>query len=284
MIDFTLLQQLDRFDLIIRKRVTSSFFGQRKSVYGGRGVLFKDYRMYSPGDDFRAIDWKVFARTDDLYVKNYEEEKNLSVHIIIDSSASMDFGKPLTKFDYASMLGVGFAYLATKDNEKFQFATFSDKLDIFQSRRGMNQLASMMTYLNGLKPSGAGHLEESINRYKRLITSRSLIIFISDLLYPLEEIKNCLFTLGVKKSDLKVIQVLDKTERDMGLTGDMRLQDLETGDKIHTYISPRLRLHYKGLLEQHNAEIEKHCMSMNADYHLITNDTPFFDAFYTLLR
>ena len=125
-IDVSFLSQLDRFNLVIKKRVTSNYTGPRKSVALGRGLLFKEHRIYAPGDDIRAIDWKVYARTDDLYVKMYEEEKNLIVHIIVDYSASMNFGKPINKFDYASMLGVGFAYLAMKENEKFQFSTFSD--------------------------------------------------------------------------------------------------------------------------------------------------------------
>ena len=125
MIDTSFLDQLGRFSLVVRKRVTSSYTGPRKSIASGRGMAFKDHRIYAPGDDFRLIDWKVFARTDDLYIKNYEEERNLTVHVIVDHSASMNFGKTLSKFDYASMLGVGFAYLAMKENEKFQFSTFS---------------------------------------------------------------------------------------------------------------------------------------------------------------
>jgi len=112
MISTEFLDQLTKFHLIVSKRVTSQYAGPRKSIAMGKGIIFKDHRIYAPGDDFRAIDWKVYARTDDLYVKNYEEERNLAVHIIVDSSGSMDYGKPRSKFDYASMLGVGFAYLA----------------------------------------------------------------------------------------------------------------------------------------------------------------------------
>ena len=126
MLDTSFLDQLTRFNLVVNKRVTSNLAGPRKSISAGRGLTFKDYRIYAPGDDIRLIDWKVYARTDDLYIKAYEEERNLTVHIIIDGSASMGFGKPASKFDYASMIGVGFAYLEMRDNEKFQFSTFAD--------------------------------------------------------------------------------------------------------------------------------------------------------------
>ena len=107
MIKTDFLHELDRFSLVVHKRVTSNYAGPRRSIAFGRGVVFKDHRIYAPGDDYRAIDWKVFARTDDLYIKTYEEERNLVVHIIVDFSSSMNFGKPVTKFDYASMIGVG---------------------------------------------------------------------------------------------------------------------------------------------------------------------------------
>ena len=120
MITTDFLDQLNRFQLVINKRVTSSYMGPRRSIATGRGLTFKEHRQYAPGDDIRLIDWRVFARTDDLYIKTYEEERNLTVHSIIDSSASMGFGKPVSKFDFASMLGLGFAYLSMRENEKFQ--------------------------------------------------------------------------------------------------------------------------------------------------------------------
>ena len=140
MIDTSFLDQLMRFNLVINKRVTSNLSGPRKSIAGGHGLTFKDYRIYAPGDDIRLIDWRVYARTDNLYIKVHEEERNLTVHIIIDGSASMGFGKPLSKFDYASMIGVGFAYLAMRDNERFQFSTFADTLEIFQFNKAKGLL------------------------------------------------------------------------------------------------------------------------------------------------
>ena len=119
MITTEFLDELSRFNLVVQKRVTSNYIGPRKSIAAGRGLTFKEHRPYAPGDDIRLIDWKVFARTDDLHIKTFEEERNLTVHSIIDTSASMGFGKPVSKFDYAAMLGVGFGYLAMRENEKF---------------------------------------------------------------------------------------------------------------------------------------------------------------------
>src|SRR3990167_6882545 len=196
MIDTSFLDQLTRFNLVINKRVTSNLSGPRKSIAGGHGLMFKDYRIYAPGDDIRLIDWRVYARTDNLYIKVHEEERNLTVHIVIDASASMGFGKPISKFDYASMIGVGFAYLSMRENEKFQFSTFNEKLDIFQSRRGMSQLASMVYHLNNTKTLGNSKFMDAMLQYKKVVGTRSLLILVSDFLVDIDEIIGGLYTLG----------------------------------------------------------------------------------------
>ena len=282
MIDTSFLDNLKKFSLIVNKRVTSVYSGQKLSTSAGRGISFKDHRIYSFGDDFRSIDWKVFARTDDLYIKNFEEERNLNVHILVDCSASMNFGKPISKFDYASMIGVGFAYLAMKDNEKFQFATFSEKLDMFQSRKGMHQLASMIDHLNSLKVEGKTDFFSTLSSYKRLVGSRSLIIIISDMLFDPENIKDSLIMLG--KHDIKLIQVLDKQEKDLKLEGDFRLKDSESKDEIKTFISPRLISNYTKMMNDHAAKINDICNSLGVDFYQVTNDKPIFDTFYELLK
>ncbi len=282
MIDATFLDQLSRFGLVIHKRVTSSYIGPRKSIAAGRGMIFKDYREYVQGDDFRSIDWKIFARTDDLYVKNYEEERNLVVHLLIDSSASMNFGKSITKFDFASMLGVGFAYLALKENEKVMFSTFDDDIEIFQPRRGMSQLASMIFHLNGIKPTKESKFLNAITHYRRVIKSKALIVLVSDFLVNLDDIKEALYLLG--KNEVKIVQVLDPVEKNLTYEGDFNLIDSEVGSKLRTFISPKLRIEYQKQLDNHCAEVEKACNTLGIDYYLVTTDTQIFDAFYSILK
>ena len=281
MITTDFLGLLDRFNLIMKKRVTSSYSGSRRSVARGRGTTLLDHRIYADGDDFRLIDWKVYARTDNLYVKRFEEERNLAVHILVDNSNSMNYGKP-SKFDYSAMIGVGFAYLALKENEKFQFSTFSDMLEIFQPKRGMGQLASMIDYLNHAKAKGKSAFLDSVTQYKKLLTTRSLVIIASDFLFDLYEIQNALFSLG--KHDLVVVQVLDRTEKEIDFSGDVKLKDSESQQELRTFVSPRLTQEYILRLKNHSQEIEETCMKMNAKYYQITTDMPIFDAFYTMLR
>ncbi len=282
MINTDFLDQLDRFHLVVKKRVTSNYVGPRKSIATGRGLTFKDHRIYSPGDDIRLIDWKVFARTDDLYIKTFEEERNLTAHIIMDASASMGFGKPISKFDYAAMIGVGFAYLAMRDNEKFQFSTFAEELDVFQPRRGMSQLASMVFHLNNTKTKGYSKLLEAMMQYKKLVGSRSLLVLVSDFLVDINEVIEALYTLG--DHEIKIIQILDPIEKDLKYSGDFKLIDSETQNKLRTYISPRLRVQYQQMLDNHSAKIEETCNKLGIHFFQLTTDTPVFDAFYRVLE
>ena len=281
MIDSSFLDQLGRFSLVVNKRVTSTLTGPRKSIMGGHGSTFKDYRIYAPGDDIRMIDWKVFARTDNYFIKVQEEEKNLVVHSLIDKSSSMDFGKPITKFDYASMIGLGFAYLAMRENEKFQFATFADTLDIFQPKRGMAHLGSMIQHLGSLKPKGNSKFLDNIKQYKKVIGSKSMVIIASDFLVNIEEIREAMYTLG--NHEIRVIQVLDRTEKELSFEGDMKLTDSETNSMLRTFISPRMRMEYQQKLDDHCAKIEDLCGKLGIRYHLAITDVPIFETFYRVL-
>ena len=282
MISTDFLNQLDRFHLAVKKRVTSNYTGPRKSIATGRGLMFKEHRIYSPGDDIRLIDWKVFARTDDLYIKTFEEERNLTVHIIMDASASMGFGKPVSKFDYAAMLGVGFAYLAMRDNEKFQFSTFAEGIDVFQPRRGMSQLASMVFHLNSTKTKGYSKLLEAMIQYKKVVGSRSMLVLISDFLIDANEVIEALYNLG--DHEIKVVQILDPIEKELKYQGDFKLIDSETQSKLRTYISPRLRVQYQQMLDNHAARIEETCNRLGIHFFQLTTNTPIFDAFYRVLE
>ena len=230
------LDELEKFSLIVNKRVTSNYSGSRKAVAIGQGLVFEDHQPYAPGEDYRRIDWKVYARTDHLFIRRFEEERNLTVRILVDSSGSMNFRK---KWDYASMLAVGFAYLSMIGNEKFQLATFDSDMSFMQARRGRGHLMNMIEELNSMKLSKEGALFENVKRLKKGITSRSLIVLISDFLYSPEEIENALSLLA--KHELAVIQVLDERELDLDYKGQYKLKDPEKESIPKTFISPQLK-------------------------------------------
>lgn len=281
MIDTEFLHQLDRFSLIVNKRITSNYVGERYSKETGRGLIFKDHVIYEPGEDFRTIDWKVFGRTDKLFVKRYEEERNLTVHVILDFSGSMGFGTKMTKAEYASKLGVGFAYLALKNNERFVLSTFADTLEVFKPKKGRAQLASMVQFLNEKKPKGKSKLDDSLGHYKKLIDSRSYVVIISDFLYPLEELKRTMFRF--KNHQVVLVQVLDEVERKLNLEGDFKLKDMETNATLRTFLNPFGRKQYMKMLNEHVAKLKEAADMAGVDFYEAHTGQNVFDVFYEIV-
>ncbi|MBW3018777.1 DUF58 domain-containing protein [Candidatus Woesearchaeota archaeon] len=282
MIQTDFLHKLDKFSIILNKRVTSNYVGEKKSESVGRGLIFKDHTLYVPGEDFRSIDWRVFGRTDKLFVKRYEEERNLTVHVIVDMSGSMNFGTKVTKAEYASMIGLGFGYLALKNNERFVLCTFSDKLDVFRPQRGKRQITSALDYLNKKKAAGESKLDDSIGSYKPLIKSRSMVVIISDFLYPIEEIKKTLQHL--KKQEVILIQVLDVKEKNLDLEGDYKLHDAESKETLQTFINPYTKKQYSSMLEEHNSKIHNEAERYGAKFFSTDTGKPVFDTFFEVLN
>jgi len=276
------LQQLDRFDLIINKRITSNFIGQKRSTALGKGLIFKDHRIYAPGDDIRNLDWKVFARTDDLFIKNYEEERNLAVNIIMDSSASMDFGRETKKYEYGGMLALGFAYLSLKANQKVQFTNFAEDIQVFKPSKGMGLVANMVHHINGMTPKGKSDIDVSFQKVKHTIGNKTMTIVISDFLIPLHQIELGLLNLG--KQELTVIQVLDPVEKNLKMEGEYDLEDSETGTKLKSFISTRMRNQFQNKLDAHTNKVKELVEALGGKFFQFTSNVDVFDAFYEMLR
>jgi uncharacterized protein (DUF58 family) len=273
------LRELDRFTIVLKKKVSAQYQGNRPTTYSGSGLTFKDYKDYTYGDDFRQIDWKVYSRTDKYYIRRYEEERNMTVHIIVDASASMDFGKPTTKFEYAAQLGLGFAYIALKNNERFEFSTFSEELHPFKAKKGMTNLLAILNRLQETKVTGKSAFSRSLESYKKLITSKSVIIIISDFLYPMNEISNTL--LRFKNSEVIAIQVLDPLEKSFAIEGDVILQDAETQTKMRTFVTRRVQQEYRQQMDTHTGQIQEVAEAMRSTFVTVTTDMPIFDAFFS---
>jgi uncharacterized protein (DUF58 family) len=278
MIDTSFFKELDRFSFMVRKRVSTAYSGSRRSILKGRGMEPVSYREYTQGDDFKTIDWKVYGRTEKLYVKEFEEEKSLTTHILLDTSKSMDFRN---KFEYSAMLALGFAYLVTKDNEKFAVATFGDEINITKPKRGRRYLSLTIDILNSAQLNGKTNFDYCMEKYVSVIRSRSLVFIISDFMADVDAIRNSVFRLG--NNELVLIQVLDPLEKSLDLGGEAKLIDLETDAKMDIYTSPRLREQYQQKLNDHISKIKETCMTVGADFHTVTTDKPVFDAIFEVV-
>lgn len=278
MIDTSFFKELDRFSFMVRKRVSTAYSGSRRSILKGRGMEPVSYREYTKGDDFKIIDWKVYGRTEKLYVKEFEEEKSLTTHILLDTSKSMDFRN---KFNYAAMLALGFAYLVTKDNEKFAVATFSEEINITRPKRGRRYLSQTIDLLNSTELGGKTGFGYCMEKYAGVIHSRSLVFIISDFMTDVNAVRNSIFRLG--DNELVLVQVLDPLEIDLDLGGEAKLIDLETDAKMDIYTSPRLRADYRKRLDDHIAKIKETCITVGADFHTVATDKPIFDAIFEII-
>ncbi len=280
-IDPSFLRELDKFRIAIKRRVHSNLKGSRESNAIGEGLVFEDYVPYTPGDDIRHIDWNVFARTEKTFIKRMEEEKNSIVHIVLDASSSMNFGSNIKKFEYGAMIGLGFAYMAMKANEKFEFTVFSNQLDFIRAKAGSRGILGLVEHLNKAEIGGKSRLKESLLEYKKNIHSRSIVVIISDFLYDINDIKEVL--LRYRRSQAYLVQILDPVEKTLKLSGDVILKDLETDTSMQTYISARTREKYRQRLNEHVMRIDDICSHLGAKFISTTTDQPIFDSFYRIL-
>ncbi|AKB37518.1 hypothetical protein MSSAC_2928 [Methanosarcina siciliae C2J] len=282
-IETDFFRQLDRFTFSVRKRISTVYAGNRPSTRSGHGIDTIGFREYDSSDALKDIDWKAYARTEKLFVRQFEEEKTLTTHILLDASKSMDYPENGTsKFEYAAMLAAGFAYMVTKYNDRFAISTFTEEVDINRPRRGRKNLMRTIDRLSALELSGGTSISEAVMRYSQVIKSRSLVILISDFMQDPKAIETALYRLS--DHDLIVIQVLDPTEKVLPLQGNSKLVDLETGEDIRTYISEKFKERYTQKLDDHTASIKKTCMKVGAEFYTFTTDTPIFNAFYYTIR
>ncbi|MCL7415107.1 MAG: DUF58 domain-containing protein [ANME-2 cluster archaeon] len=283
MISTEFLRELDRFTFAARKRISGQYTGERRSTKVGKGTDAYGFREYERGDDFRTIDWKVYARTEKLYIRQYEEYKDLITHILLDISGSMDYpDEGIKKFDYAAMLAVGFAYLVMRENEKFAISTFSDGIDIAKPDRGRGNLLLGIDLLNATVPHGMTGFGSAVEQYSKMIHSRSRVIIISDLLMPLDEVRQALSRMG--NHDLIVIQVLDPAEIELSEVGAVKLRDIETSERLFTDINSRYVSDYRNELDSHTESIKTECNRMNADFFSFRTDLPVFEAIYRTIH
>lgn len=282
--DIEFLRQLDRYNMAIKKRVSTVYAGNRPSTRIGKGIDTVGYREYYPGDEMKDIDWKAYSRTEKLYVRQFEEEKTLTAHILLDASKSMDFpdfGTGVKKYEYAAMMALGIAYTVSRKNDKFAISTFSDNIDINAPKRGMKYLLELTDRLSVRELEGKTDLDVCTHKYEKLIKSRSLVVIISDFMDDASHIESTVQRLS--GNDLILIQILDPFEKNLPIAGDSRFFDMETGDEMKTYLSNSFKNNYFTELEKHNAKIDKICKRTGAKFYSFTTEVPVFESFLKII-
>lgn len=286
MIDTAFLDQLKELEFLVKRKVSTLYSGGRKSVKPGKGIEVIDYREYFPGDDFRLIDWRVYGRTEKLYIKRFEEEKNLVVHVMVDSSASMDFNTRglMTKFDYGGSIAVGLGYLAVNNQEKFALALYGNDLREFtQPKRSRSHVLSSIHLLNSAKLNGETDLGRCASQYINMIKSKSYVVVVSDFIEPLDSLREGIYRMAKHSKELTLIQVLDPGEIDLPWLDDVKFHDMETDDVKRSYLSPSFKKDYRRQLDDHIYGVREVCEDLGADFFSLRTDTMLLDAFVNLI-
>ena len=249
--------------------------GLNKSPRHGFSVEFSEYRPYAQGDDPRFLDWKLFARTDRSYIRLFEDETNLRCYIVLDISRSMSFGSgEYTKHDYARTLAASLAWLLNRQGDAVGLTLFDEHVrTIVPARYRPGQLRRLFVTLeepsSGLSTNPGVALEDVAQRLRK----RGLVILISDMLAPVQQLGDGLRLLRGCLHDLVVFQVLDPAEKTLTFDGPKLFEDLESGQKI--FSDPdTIRNEYQSRFDSHNRAVQAECEAVGAAWRQLTTNEP----------
>jgi len=285
MIDPVSLMRIKSMELRAKVIVEGFWKGIHRSPYHGFSVEFTEYRQYTLGDDPRYIDWRLYARSDRYYIKKFEDETNLRCHLLIDHSRSMGYGSGgYTKSQYAGTLAATLAYFLFTQGDAVGLATFDDQVrKYFAPRNRPGYLRRLMLALEAFPEGSATDLGPPLQHVAGMLTRRSLIVLISDLLTSIDRLEPDLGYLCAGGHDVVVFQVLDPAELNFDFDSPALFQDMESGRNM--YVNPPDALtSYKRMLNKHLAKAKSTCQNLGIDYHLFPTDRPFDLALLDFLQ
>ena len=275
--------QLTSFELRARMIAEGVMSGMHRSPYQGLAVEFAEHRQYVPGDDLKHLDWKVFGRSDKLYLKQYQQETNLDVVILVDASASMRFGTlrvkqgwggtdasarlgTWTKFDHATAIGAALCYLSLQQRDRVGLAVFADGIRAQVKRsNAKNTWRSVVRTLATEPVDDTTDFGKVVDQVMATVTNRSLFIVVSDLLVPSDTVRAALARFRHRRHDLMLMQVLDRQELRFDLDEPMPFEGLEGEGRLN--VDPRVvREDYLEALTRHCDELERSARSLGFDY------------------
>jgi uncharacterized protein (DUF58 family) len=259
--------------------------GLHKSPYHGQAVEFADHRAYVPGDDPRHIDWKVYARQSRWVIKKFEEETNLRAHILLDSSESMrfGFGDRMSKYEYGGTLAASMTYLLNRQQDAVGLTLFDsevrESVPVSKSKNVLNWIGDAM---DRTTPSKKSSFDTVFAQLAETFPRRGMVIVISDLFAPRDEITNALQSFALRGHDLIVFHTLDETEMSFPFEGNTLFKGLEDYPEINT--DPRqLREVYLEVFDEYLRDVERICSTMGVDYHRTHTGEPLDAAIISVI-
>jgi uncharacterized protein (DUF58 family) len=282
--DSEFLKKLEYLSLISRRVFRGQILAQRRTMQMGGGIEFADHRDYTPGDDFRYLDWNLYARHDELLLKRFQEEEDLHVYLMLDCSRSMGFGSP-SKFDFARQVTAALGYIALADLDRVAVVAFAnDIIADFPLTRGKGRILSLLRFLEELKPAGTltdlGRVAKGfIHRSQR----RGLAVVVSDLYDP-AGYERGLDILRHRRYEPHVVQIYDRREAEPELKGDMELYDVETETVQKVTVTERNLRQYRKIFAEFQESIQRYCRNYGLGCTRTSTAIPFDELILKMMR
>jgi uncharacterized protein (DUF58 family) len=281
-LDPAVLARIDNLELLARTVVDGFISGLHQSPYLGLSTDFAEHRPYLPGDDIRRIDWRLWGRTDRLYVKEFEADTNANVVVLLDVSRSMAYGSgPVTKLDYAKFLAAALLYLSRRQRDRVGLVTFDQEVRELVPASARH-LERCLHVLAREEARGPGALAPPLLQAGATLRRRSILILLSDLYETPESIVTAAGALRGRGSDVLVIQVLDPAERSFPFGEPAHFEDLETGDRIPVVPGDQAG-RYRALMAEHLEAVSARLGEAGMDYELALTDQPLDYALFHYL-
>jgi len=264
------IARISRLDLRAQHVVEGFISGMHRSPFFGHSVEFVQHREYVPGDDIRHLDWKVWSKTDRFFIKQFEEETNLRATVVVDVSESMHYGRgPLNKYEYACTIAACLAYLILRQQDAVRLLTFdSDVRKEVPSFSHLTHVNAITQALHVSKPREKTDIEKILRQVTERVSSRGMIVLVSDLLVDREPLFRGLEMLRHRRHDVLIFHVLDDDELTFPFAGTTRFEGME--ELPHLLCDPRaLRDGYLEALEEYLVEVRRGAAGKGIDYALV---------------
>ena len=281
-VDPKVLARIGNLELVARSVVDGFINGLHRSPYFGASVDFAEHRGYVPGDDIRRVDWRLYARTDRYYIKEYEADSNSNFAVLLDVSKSMGFGSEgLTKLDYARMLAGCLTYLVHRQRDRVGLVAFDSDIVEFVPPSAKH-MDTTLHVLDRLKPARPGSMREPMNKIAEHFGRRGLLVLISDLYEEPDALLEAIGPLRFRGHDMIVFHVMDRAELDFEYADPSAFEDLESGEQI-PIVPEALAGQYRELVQAHITGLTERFSANRIDYTLVNTSAPLDHALFSYL-
>jgi hypothetical protein len=276
------LAHLERLRFRTRQQFAGMGKGAHLSPKRGSSLEFNDYRHYSPGDDFRYIDWGLYGRTDKVYIKLFKEEEDLLTYVFLDASASMAYPAADNKFHAAVLTALALSYIALASGDRVMLRVLAGSKQTVEPSFvfGRHRIVELARRLEGLKPGGQYDFASTLGKELAAIRRAGKVFIVSDFLMMLNSITKGLSLFLAATMDVTAVQILGGRElAAQGLDGDVEVVDSESGERVRVSISERERRRYRETMLRLTREIKSFCLKRGLHYSLYTTDNDFQQFF-----